>query len=142
MRKSQDTRGYQNKQDRIRDIVISPKLQTIENIYPESEYWVELYTEEFSSICPKTGLPDFAKLKIRYVPDRFLVEEKSLKLYFTAYRNLGIFQENATNKVFEDFIHCVKPRKATILAEWNPRGGIGVRVERSYQSPSQNIRLL
>lgn len=138
MSKPFHTGGYRNKQSDIRDLVIKPSLQTIENIYPDADYWVELATEEFSSICPKTGLPDFALLRIRYQPDKVLVEEKSLKLYLTAYRNLGIFQENATNKIFEDFIAKIKPRKAVITADWNPRGGIGVKVEREFVCPERD----
>jgi 7-cyano-7-deazaguanine reductase len=132
------TGGYKNKQAAIRDLVIKPGLQTIENIYPDVVYWVEFTTGELSTICPKTGLPDFAVLRIRYQPDKFLVEEKSLKLYLTAYRNLGIFQENATNKIFEDFIMKIKPRRAVITAEWNPRGGIGVKVEREFVRPERD----
>jgi 7-cyano-7-deazaguanine reductase len=139
MSKSKDTTGYKNKQSNIPALVIKPGLQTIENVFPENDYWVELLTTEFTSICPKTGLPDFARLVLRYVPASFLVEEKSLKLYLTAFRNIGIFQENATNKIFDDFIRAIKPRKATIVAEWNARGGIGVKVERSYEASSRPI---
>ena len=135
---SWDTAGYNDKQDHIRDLKIEPELETIENKYPDRDYTVELFTEEFTSVCPKTGLPDFAQIKIQYTPDRFLVEEKSFKLYLTAYRTLGIFQEHATNKVLDDFVRTVKPRSARITAVWNNRGGIGVVVEADWpaaQSP-------
>ena len=89
-----DTSGYGQLQDRIRDIVIEPGLE-VENMYFDRDYIVELTADEFISVCPKTGLPDFAVIKISYIPDKHLVEEKSLKLYLTAYRNLGIFQEHA-----------------------------------------------
>jgi 7-cyano-7-deazaguanine reductase len=137
---SWDTSGYTDKQGHIRELKISPELEVIENIYSDKDYWVELMTDEFSSICPKTGLPDFASLVIRYVPDVFLVEEKSLKLYLTSYRNLGIFQENATNKILEDFAGKVKPRIIKLTACWKSRGGIGVKVEAEWKkavTPSQ-----
>jgi 7-cyano-7-deazaguanine reductase len=128
--KSRNLSGYKNRQSNIRGLVISPGLETVENIYPGTAYTVELSTDEFTTICPKTGLPDFAEISIQYVPGSFLVEEKSLKLYLTGFRNIGIFQENATNKVFEDFQKKVRPRWLKISALWNKRGGIGVRVER------------
>jgi len=121
--------GYKGKQDKIRGLKVEPSLEVIENIYPDRDYIVELVTDEFCSICPKTGLPDFAYLVIQYIPDKYLVEEKSLKLYLTAYRNIGIFQEHATNKIFDDFFDTVSPRWAKINAEWKKRGGIGVNVE-------------
>lgn len=127
-----DTSGYQDRQDHIRDLVIEPPLDVIENIYQDNNYTVELRTTEFSSVCPKTGLPDFAELQIEYVPGKYLVEEKSLKLYLTSYRNLGIFQENATNKVLEDFAAKVQPRRVKITALWNNRGGIAVKVVAEY----------
>jgi 7-cyano-7-deazaguanine reductase len=113
----------------IRDLIIKPELETIENIYPDRNYIVELKSEELTTVCPKTGLPDFAKLTISYVPDMLLVEEKSLKLYLNGYRNIGIFQENATNKILDDFVSAVKPRRISIIADWNNRGGIAVHVE-------------
>lgn len=120
---------YRERQDSIRKLKITPCLESIENIYPDRDYTVELKTDELTTVCPKTGLPDFAKLSISYVPDMFLVEEKSLKLYLTGYRNIGIFQENATNKILDDFVGAVKPRRVRIVADWNNRGGISVHVE-------------
>lgn len=133
-----DTSGYQDRQDHIRSIVIQPALETVENIYPDRDYVVTLQSSEFSSVCPKTGLPDFAELSIRYIPDQALVEEKSLKLYLTAYRSLGIFQEHATNKILDDFVQAVQPRWVEISAQWNPRGGIGVLVEAEWSRPAEN----
>lgn len=126
---SWDTSGYKEiDQSKIREYKIEFALDVIDNIYYDRDYTVELVTEEFSTVCPKTGLPDFAKLVIRYVPDKFLVEEKSLKLYLTSYRNLGIFQEHATNKILDDFVSVVKPRYVSITAYWNARGGISAVV--------------
>ncbi|MFN3659848.1 MAG: preQ(1) synthase [Brevinematales bacterium] len=123
------TSGYTDKQNHIRDLVISPSLEVIENIYQDREFIVELATDEFSSVCPKTGLPDFATVIIRYIPDAYLVEEKSLKLYLTSYRNLGIFQENAINKILDDFVARISPRWVKVIGNWKSRGGIRVNVE-------------
>lgn len=127
-----DTSGYNDKQEHIRGLKIEPGLEVIKNEYSDRDYTVELFTEEFTSVCPKTGLPDFASVKIQYVPGDFLVEEKSLKLYFTAYRTVGIFQEHATNKILDDFVAVVKPRYVKVTAVWNERGGIGVVVEAEW----------
>ncbi len=135
---SWDTSGYHDRQDHIRDIKIEPALDTVENMYADRDYVVELHTTEFSSVCPKTGLPDFAELSIRYIPDQVLVEEKSLKLYLTGYRSLGIFQEHATNKILDDFVAAINPRWVEISANWNPRGGIGVLVEAEWSRPADN----
>lgn len=124
--------GYKRKQEYIRNLVIKPGLRTIENKYRDVEYVVELKSDEFTSVCPKTGLPDFAEIIIQYRPDENLVEEKSLKLYLNAYRNLPIFQEHATNKVLEDFVRKVKPRWAKITTLWKRRGGISAKVEVEY----------
>lgn len=136
MNKPKDLSGYKDKQSGIRSLVIKPGLETIENIYKDRDYTVRLSTEEFTSICPKTGLPDFATLEILYAPAKFLVEEKSLKLYLNGYRDIGIFQENATNKIFDDFLAVIKPKALHISAVWNRRGGIGVTVERTHGDTS------
>jgi len=130
--KAYKNRTYRNRQYMIRDLIIKPELETIENIYPDRNYIVELKSEELTTVCPKTGLPDFSKLTISYVPDMLLVEEKSLKLYLNGYRNIGIFQENATNKILDDFVSAVKPRSIRVIADWNNRGGIAVHVEVSW----------
>ncbi len=126
---SWDTGSYQDRQDHIRDLKIGPELEVIENIYKDRDYLVELKTDELTTVCPKTGLPDFARLVIQYIPGQYLVEEKSFKLYLTAYRSLGIFQENAVNKILDDFAGKVKPRWIKIITDWNNRGGIEVHVE-------------
>jgi 7-cyano-7-deazaguanine reductase len=132
MNTSMDVSGYAGKQEEIRALKITPELEIVENKYHDKEYVVELKTDEFTTVCPKTGLPDFATLIIRYKPDEYLVEQKSLKLYLTGYRNIGIFQEHATNKILDDFVDKVKPRWAKIEAIWHTRGGIEVRVECEY----------
>ncbi|MEW6095985.1 MAG: preQ(1) synthase [bacterium] len=124
--------GYEGKQDKIRELKIVPELEVIENQYHDKDYIVELNTNEFTTVCPKTGLPDFATITIAYKPNKYLVEQKALKLYLNGYRNIGIFQEHATNKIFEDFITKVNPKWAKIEAVWNIRGGIGVKVVREH----------
>jgi 7-cyano-7-deazaguanine reductase len=101
-------------------------LETFPNQFPG--YEIEIVIPEFTSVCPKTGLPDFGKLTIRYVPGKYCVELKSLKLYELGYRNLGIFQENIVNRFLRDFVAAVKPVSATVVGEFNPRGGIYSRI--------------
>lgn len=131
---------YRGLQKDIKKLKIEPPLDVVENEYADRDYLVVLQTEELNTVCPKTGLPDFAVLKIEYVPDKWLVEQKSLKLYLTAYRNIGIFQEHATNKIFDDFIETVKPRWARIEARWNARGGISTVVVREYKPENSPYR--
>ncbi len=132
-----DSSGYKDKQDDIREIKIDPPLDVVKNMYPDRDYTVVLNMNEFTSVCPKTGLPDYADITIRYTPGAFLVEEKALKLYLTSYRSLGIFQEHATNKILDDFVAVVQPRKVRITALWNARGGIGVEVVAQYKEKSK-----
>jgi 7-cyano-7-deazaguanine reductase len=135
---SRDLGGYQGLQEGIRELKIIPELQVVENKYSDRDYLVEFQSSEFTTLCPKTGLPDFASVKIQYRPGEFLVEQKSLKLYLQAYRNIKIFQEHATNKILEDFVDKVKPTWAKITLLWARRGGIETKVEREYQSSQQS----
>ena len=109
---------------------VMPALETFPSQY--KNYLITIDIPEYSSICPKTGLPDCGKLIIKYIPDKNCVELKSLKYYILAYRNLGIFYENAANKIFLDFIKAIKPKAAYIKGEFTPRGGISTTVEVSY----------
>lgn len=111
-----------------------PALEAVENIYSGKGYMVTYSYSEFTSICPKTGLPDFGSLKIEYIPQKTVVEEKSLKLYLVGYRNVGIFKEFAAIKILEDFVKCVKPKRASIHAEFAPRGGIPSIVDAEYKN--------
>ncbi|MEW5768582.1 MAG: preQ(1) synthase [bacterium] len=124
--------GYSGRQKEVRDLKITPELEVVENEYSDQDYMVEMKTEEFVSLCPKTGLPDFATIIIQYKPDQYLVEQKSLKFYLARYKDVGIFQEHATNKILEDFIRTTKPKWAKITTVWKVRGGIGTIVEREY----------
>jgi len=107
-----------------------PELETFPNQFPG--YEIEIVIPEFTSVCPKTGLPDFGKLTIHYVPDRCCVELKSLKQYELGYRNLGIFYENVVNRFLRDFVAAVKPVSATVTGEFTPRGGIYSKVTASW----------
>jgi 7-cyano-7-deazaguanine reductase len=100
------------------------ELQCFDNSFPDREYDIEIVCPEFTSICPKTGQPDFGTLTFRYVPDRKCVELKSLKLYLQRFRNEGIFYENVTNRIFSDFLAVVAPKRAELESRWGPRGGI------------------
>lgn len=104
-----------------------PELEVLPNQF--KKYTVTIIIPEYQSVCPRTGLPDAGTVTIEYEPDRFFVELKSLKMYILAYRNLGIFYENAVNRIREDFVRSVKPRWAVIRGEFNPRGGIHSVVE-------------
>jgi len=99
-------------------------LEVFENQYPERDYIIEHIAPEFTSLCPKTGQPDFATIILKYIPDKFCVELKSLKLYFNSYRNDGVFYENLTNQILSDLSEVTKPRAMRVIAEFNVRGGI------------------
>lgn len=106
----------------------TPPLEVWPNQHPDRDYHVRIVVPEFTSMCPKTGQPDFATITILYVPDKLCVELKSLKLYMQSYRNTGIFFENIANKILDDFVAACKPRRAVVVADFNPRGGIRTSV--------------
>jgi 7-cyano-7-deazaguanine reductase len=97
-----------------------------------NDYQIEISMPEFTSVCPRTGLPDHGTITIRYVPDKLCLELKSLKLYMLAYRNLGIFQENVVNHFLEDCVRSAKPRQMTVTGEFQPRGGVYSSITASY----------
>ena len=99
-----------------------PEIETWPNQYPQ--YEIEISLPEFTSVCPKTGLPDHGNITIRYVPDKLCLELKSLKMYMLAYRNLGIFQENVVNRFLRDIVAACKPVSASVVGEFTPRGGV------------------
>ena len=105
---------------------IFPAIETFANQFPR--YEIEIDVPEFTSVCPKTGLPDFGTVWVRYMPDRRCLELKSLKEYMNEYRNLGIFQENAVNKILEDVVKAAKPVWCEVRGQFRPRGGIGTLV--------------
>ncbi len=103
-------------------------LETFENQYPHREYTIEIVCPEFTSVCPKTGQPDFGTLTLRYVPAVRCVELKSLKFYLQSFRNEGIFYENVTNRILDDLVAVLAPRRMTLTAAFTPRGGISTTV--------------
>jgi 7-cyano-7-deazaguanine reductase len=107
-----------------------PEIETWPNQYPD--YEIEIVIPEFTSVCPKTGLPDFGKLVLRYVPDKRCVELKSYKMYLLAYRSLGIFQENVVNRVLRDVVKATNPKSATVTGDFAPRGGLGTIVTATW----------
>ncbi len=108
-----------------------PEIECWENQFPG--YEIEVRTPEFTSVCPRTGLPDHGTIVIRYTPDKLCLELKSLKMYWLSYRNLGIFQENAVNCMLRDLVKACKPVKATVLGEFTPRGGVFTTITATYQ---------
>ncbi|MEI6246040.1 MAG: preQ(1) synthase [Acidobacteriota bacterium] len=103
-------------------------LETFPNPRPERDFSIEIRCPEFTSMCPKTGLPDFGEIIITYVPDQTCIELKSLKYYMLAYRNQGIFYEAATNKILDDLVAACAPKKMTIVGAFTARGGITTNV--------------
>ena len=103
-------------------------LAVVENLYPKKKYTVSISIPEFNCICPKTRLPDFGCIYINYIPNKLIVELKSLKLYIVKYRNIGIFHEEVTNKILEDFKKACSPRSLAVRGDFKPRGGIKTEV--------------
>ena len=108
-------------------------LEAIPFDYPESATEVVYETEEFTSVCPWTGLPDFAHLVIRYIPHNSLVELKSLKYYLTSYRNVGILQEHAVNRILQDLVQLLQPASMVVEAEYKERGGLKTKAVAKYE---------
>lgn len=108
-----------------------PEIETWPNQF--GEYEIEIVMPEFTSVCPKTGLPDHGTLRLIYTPALRCLELKSLKMYTLAYRNLGIFQENAVNRVLADVVKAADPVQATVIGEFAPRGGISTRITATYK---------
>ena len=119
--------GYTKKHARAGLKEKLPRLEVIENQF--KGYRISIVIPEYSSLCPRTGMPDVGKITIEYEPDTYFVELKSLKYYILGYRNLGIFYENAVNRILKDFVKAVRPRWARIVGEFRPRGGINTVVE-------------
>ncbi|HUT86191.1 MAG TPA: preQ(1) synthase [Elusimicrobiales bacterium] len=108
-----------------------PSIAVWKNQYKRN-YNIQITLPEFTSICPKTGLPDFGIITIDYVPDKYCAELKSLKHYLLSYRNVGIFMENTVNRILDDIVKCVKPKKVIVIGEFTPRGGISSTIEATY----------
>jgi len=115
-----------------------PEIETWPNQFRDYEIKIDL--PEFSSVCPKTGLPDFGRLLLRYVPDKVCLELKSYKMYLLAYRNIGIFQENVVNRVLQDVVAATKPVSATVIGDFAARGGLTTLVTATYQRAKRGKR--
>ena len=111
----------------------SRKLETFPNHHPKRDYMVTMHTEEFTCVCPLTGQPDFAKIKIQYIPDKLILESKSLKLYLQSFRNEGAFHEHITNVILDDIVAALAPRWCKITADFTVRGGIGISVDAEFK---------
>lgn len=117
-------------------------LETFENEYKDRDYLIEHTAPEFTSVCPKTGHPDFATMILEYIPDNLCVELKSYKIYLNSFRNDGIFYESVTNKILDDLVSVTKPRYMKLTAEFNARGGITSIVEVEYVKEEADITSL
>ncbi len=113
----------------------TPQLDTFPNPRPERDYEIAIDCPEFTSMCPKTGLPDFGTIRIRYTPELACVELKSLKYYLVAYRTRGIFYEAATNQILDDLVRACQPRRMVVEGDFTARGGITTRVVVQYEAP-------
>ncbi len=112
-------------------------VESFENPHPGREYVIEHIAEEFTSVCPKTGHPDFGKVILRYVAAKRCLELKSLKLYYQSFRNKGIFYEDVTNRILEDLVAAAAPRWMVVRTEWTGRGGIHSNIEARFDAPSR-----
>lgn len=109
------------------------QIETFENPAPQNNYVITHINEEFTSVCPVTGLPDFGKITLRYIPDQICIELKSLKYYYLEYRNQGIFYEAVTNKILDDLKAVCDPKFMEITSEWTVRGGIHSKIVATYE---------
>jgi 7-cyano-7-deazaguanine reductase len=112
----------------------SSTLETFPNPRPERDFEISISCPEFTSVCPKTGLPDFGEIRIRYVPDAQCVELKSLKYYLIGFRNRGIFYESATNQILDDLVDALRPRSMTVVGDFSVRGGMKTVVTAEYRA--------
>lgn len=110
-----------------------PDLEVVDNLYADRDYVVRFSIPEFTCVCPKTGLPDFATINIEYVPGRHLIELKAMKYYILGFRNAGIFHESVANRILDDLVKAAKPKRAKLEADFNVRGGIHTVVEANYR---------
>ncbi len=127
---------WYNYSQKERNVQVTPSfrdvLETFENQYPSRDYTIEIVCPEFTSVCPKTGQPDFGTLVFRYVPDGKCVELKSLKLYLQQFRNEGIFYEHVTNRILDDVVSVLAPRRMELTAAFTARGGITTTITTTF----------
>ncbi len=123
-----DISGYTGKQGHIPAMKLNNRIIAVEYVYAGKDEVVRYYTDELTALCPKTGLPDFYTLEIEYIPNSLLVELKSLKLYLTEYRNIGIFYEHLAMKIYEDIMEVISAKWLKVRLKARKRGGIGAEV--------------
>jgi len=123
-------RVYTDEQARAGIHAKLPEIETWPNQYPD--YEIEIVLPEFTSVCPRTGLPDHGQLTLHYVPDKLCLELKSLKMYMLAYRNIGIFQENVVNRFLADVVKACRPVSAVLTGEFTPRGGVYTKITANW----------
>jgi 7-cyano-7-deazaguanine reductase len=111
------------------------KIETFPNPHPKRDYAICHVAPEFTSVCPKTGQPDYATIEVAYVADRLCIELKSLKLYFQSYRNVGVFYEDVVNRILDDLVAACRPRRMTVTGRFTPRGGMHSVVTADYVAP-------
>ncbi len=118
----------------------SARIELFDNPRPERQYRITIRCPEFTSVCPRTGQPDFGEIIIEYCPDKWCIELKSLKLYMQSYRNKGIFYEALTNDILDDLCDTCKPRWMKVTSQFKPRGGITTEVAAEYKADKSNQR--
>lgn len=123
---------YEGLQNKVR-VMKTPVIETWQNRYSDRDYIIRIDIPEFTCICPKTGLPDFASIVIKYIPDQACIELKSFKYYTIFYRDVGIFNEHVVNKMLDDLVKACRPRWMEITGEFNARGGIKTTVSAEYK---------
>jgi len=125
------TSSYEGLQEEVRKLKMPP-IETWKNVYRDRGYTVTMHTPEFTCICPKTGLPDFAELTVEYIPDGACIELKSFKEYLVRFRDTGIFHENAVNRILDDLVTACRPRWMKVTGTFNVRGGIKTTVSSEH----------
>jgi 7-cyano-7-deazaguanine reductase len=115
-------------------------LETFPNPHPRRDYVIEHVAPEFTSVCPKTGQPDFGTVRLTYVPGKLCVELKSYKFYLQSFRQQGIFYEDVTNRILDDLVKALRPRSMTVRTEWTPRGGLHSVVTASYATRQEDAK--
>ena len=113
--------------------MVQVTLETFPNPAPDRDYEIDIRCPEFTSVCPKTGLPDFGEIRVTYIPDERCIELKTLKYYLIGFRDRGIFYEQVTNQILDDLVGACRPRRMTVVGDFSVRGGISTQVTATYE---------